>query len=114
MTTRVLWGVALASALLLAVGARLDVGTNDTAAMPVLVAKQLIPERTPGERVFARMYDRKTVPLEQVEDGAIATPWFLCGRVTVTDVFPGEQLTAASFRSRLPGSGDRLPCGSSR
>jgi hypothetical protein len=97
-SVRLLWGVAVAVALVVAIASRLA-DDRETAATPVLVAKQFIPAGTPGDRISGRkMYARTSVPRGQVEDEAIADPGYLGGRVAATDIFLGAQLTAASFR----------------
>jgi hypothetical protein len=64
----------------------------------VLVAKQLIPDGTRGRLIVSQsMYATKTLPPEQLEVGAISDPAYLSGRTAVTDIFPGQQLTAADF-----------------
>ena len=40
-----------------------------------------------------------TLPKGEVTEGAITDPATLKGRVTTTDVFPGEQLTAANVET---------------
>jgi len=69
-----------------------------TAPTPVLVAKQLIPKGTPGSLAARReMYVPAVLPRKELEGGAIADPQYLSGRVSVQDIFPGEQLTATDF-----------------
>jgi hypothetical protein len=109
MTTRVLWGVAVALALFVAValvlfGARLDtVAGNPYAPTPVLVANRIIPAWTPGTVVADReMYIAATLLKKEILEGAIADPTFLTGRTTAVDVLPGKQLTDTDFALYRP------------
>ena len=71
---------------------------GDETLVPVLVAKHSIPEGTRGNRISVEeMYVRTTLRRSQVEDGAIAAPMYLCGRVAASKISPGEQLTADHF-----------------
>jgi Flp pilus assembly protein CpaB len=103
MTTRVLRGVAVALALLVAAlaffGARLDTGGGDPYAQtPVLVANRTIQAGTPGTIVVDRvMYTESMLPREEVFEGAIADPAFLTGRAAAVEIVPGHQLTAPDF-----------------
>jgi pilus assembly protein CpaB len=68
------------------------------APTPVLVAKRLIPNGTPGTLVASQgMYAPTTLPRKEVEVGALADPAYLSGRAAAADIFPGQQLTAADF-----------------
>jgi hypothetical protein len=97
--TRVLWGVVVALALVVTVGARFDHGAGGNfASTPVLVAQQTIPEGTPGTIVVKNgMYVPTTLPQKEVEENAIADPQFLTGRAASAEILPGEQLTALKF-----------------
>jgi len=66
---------------------------------PVLVAKKLIPKGTPGLIVATTngMWAPTTLPINEVEDGALADPAYLNGRVSVADILPGQQLTVSDF-----------------
>lgn len=71
---------------------------GENAPTPVLVAKQLIPQGTPGNVVASRsMYAPTTLPRKEVEVGAIADPSYLSGRAAAADIFPGQQFTAVDF-----------------
>jgi Flp pilus assembly protein CpaB len=64
----------------------------------VLVAKSLIPKGTPGETVARKqLFQVQSVRQSQLQEGAIADPSSLRGRVAATDIFPGQQLTASDF-----------------
>jgi Flp pilus assembly protein CpaB len=69
---------------------------NDTS--PVLVAKALIPRGTAGSEIGTKqLYQGAEFKKKDLKTGALADPAYLVGRVAVTDILPGEQLTAASF-----------------
>jgi Flp pilus assembly protein CpaB len=71
---------------------------SGTRPMTVLVAKSLIPRGTSGSLIAQQgLYQVTTVPKDQLKDLAIADPGALTDRVTVADVFPGQQLTANDF-----------------
>jgi len=64
----------------------------------VLVAKSLIPRGTSGALIAQQhLYQVTTVPKDQLKNLAITDPAVVSGRVTVADVFPGQQLTAGDF-----------------
>ena len=64
----------------------------------VLVAKSLIQKGTPGDVIGSTaLYERASIPKNQVKDGAFVDPKTLAGKVAVADVFPGQQLTAGDF-----------------
>jgi len=75
---------------------------GENAPTPVLVAKQLIPQGTPGTLVASQsMYAPTTLPRKEVEVGAISDPAYLNGRVAVGDIFPGQQITTADLSAGL-------------
>lgn len=81
--------------------------SGENAPTPVLVAKQLIPQGTPGTIVAGQqMYVPTTLPRKEVEVGAIADPQYLSGRAAAVDVFPGQQFTAADFAATDTASVD--------
>ena len=65
----------------------------------VLVAKRLILSGTTGAviRTAGGYYTVTSVPSKQVKTGAILDPATLSNQVAVTEISPGEQLTAADF-----------------
>ncbi|MBA2740795.1 MAG: hypothetical protein H0U46_02150 [Actinobacteria bacterium] len=82
---------------------------------PVLVAKQVIKQGTPGSLVATQaMYQATTLPRKEVELGAISDPQTLAGRAAATDIFPGAQLTDAHFASVSDSSVDSQIVGSQR
>jgi flagella basal body P-ring formation protein FlgA len=100
---RVLWiASAVIAAILLVV--YLDRNRSsvegENAPATVLVAKQLIPQGTPGRLIVSRsMYASTTLTPQELEVGAIADPAYLRGRTAAADIFPGQQLTATDFQS---------------
>lgn len=77
------------------------------APTPVLVAKQVIKQGTPGALVASQvMYQATTLPRREVELGAISDPQTLAGRAAAMDIFPGAQLTDAHFAAVTDSSVD--------
>jgi Flp pilus assembly protein CpaB len=73
---------------------------GENAPTPVLVAKQLIPQGTPGTIIGSEgMYQATTLPRRDVEVGAIADPSYLTGRAAAADILPGQQFTSTDFAS---------------
>jgi Flp pilus assembly protein CpaB len=71
---------------------------GENAPTPVLVAKQVIPEGTPGSLIASEgMYAATTLPRKDVDVGAISDPTYLSGRAAAVEIFPGAQLTAEAF-----------------
>lgn len=65
---------------------------------PVLVAKQVIREGTPGTVIQSQaMYTATELPRKEVEVNAISDPAALTGRAAAAEIFPGTQLTDAHF-----------------
>jgi Flp pilus assembly protein CpaB len=69
------------------------------AEIPVLVAQSLIQKGTPGDviRTNGGLYEATPTPKNQADTGAIVNPATLAGQVALTDISPGQQLTAADF-----------------
>ena len=81
----------------------------------MLVAKQLIPAGTPGSLVASQsMYAPTTLPQKEVVVGAISDPAYLSGRAAAVEIFPGSQLTAASFATADTASVDSQITGTQR
>lgn len=73
-------------------------------ATRVLVASALIPKGSSGDVVAARgLSQATTLDNGDVKSGAIADPSELRGKIATQDIYPGQQLTASSFKS---GSGN--------
>ncbi len=85
------------------------------APTPVLVAKQYIPNGTPGTIIASgQMYAPTTLPRKEVEVGAIADPSYLSGRAAALEIFPGQQLTTADFATSDTASVDSQITGTQR
>src|SRR4051794_1908209 len=103
-TTRqgtVLLGVIAAVIAAIALIVYLDNYRNSVTQPPVkvLVANKLIQKGTPGDviRTTSGYYTVSSIPQKQVETGAIVNPQSLAGKVALTDISGGQQLTAADF-----------------
>jgi Flp pilus assembly protein CpaB len=72
---------------------------SGNATISVLVAQKLIQKDTPGDviRTTSGYYRPTSIAKGQVETGAIVDPATLSGEVALTDISPGQQLTAADF-----------------
>src|SRR3954464_9087744 len=77
------------------------------ASTPVLVATSLIQKGTSGD-ILAEKHQFETVTraADDVKEGGIADPALVAGKVTTADIYPGQQLTAASF---VAATGTVLP-----
>jgi Flp pilus assembly protein CpaB len=89
----------IAAVLLIVYVSRYKSSVDSTAAaVPVLVAKNLIPKGTPGAVVQTKqLYQNTSVPEDNVQSGAISDPNALNGRTAVADIYPGSQLTLNNF-----------------
>ena len=89
---------------------------STAAAVPVLVAKRLIPKGTPGTTVATKqLYQSTSVPDGQRPGGAISDPNALNGRLAVADIYPGSQLTLNNFSAEASARSTRSsPAGSAR
>jgi pilus assembly protein CpaB len=96
---------ALAALLLAGVGAVLllgYVGAADRRAMagmetvPVLVVVKPVAKGTPAEQL-TELVTRKTLPVKAVASGTMSDLKPVSGRVTTTDLQPGEQVLASRF-----------------
>jgi Flp pilus assembly protein CpaB len=89
--------------------------SGENAPTPVLVAKQLIPQGTPGSVVASQgMYTASTLPAKEVEVGAISDPSLLTGQAAAADIFPGQQFTSADFAASDTASVDSQITGTER
>ena len=71
----------------------------------VLVATRLIANGTSGTLIAKQgMYQVTTVQRNQLKLNAITDPSALNDRVTVSDIFPGQQLTQTEFSTEAPTS----------
>lgn len=92
--------VAIVAGILLIVYiSRYKSSVDATAApVPVLVAKNLIPKGTPGTDVQQKqLYQSTSVPADKVSEGAISDPNQLAGRLAISAIYPGTQLTLNNF-----------------
>ena len=72
--------------------------TASSAATSVLVARSLIQKGTPGAVVgTGHLYQIASVPKTALLAGAYVDPSALRSGVAVSDIFPGQQLTAGDF-----------------
>jgi Flp pilus assembly protein CpaB len=72
--------------------------SQQNAPVAVLVAKSLITKGTPGALIGTKsLFQATNVPRGQVRAGALTDPSALSGQVAVADIYPGQQLTVASF-----------------
>jgi Flp pilus assembly protein CpaB len=72
---------------------------NNGEEVKVLVAAKLILKGTPGDviRTTSGLYQLTNLPKNQVDSGAIVNPSALAGKVALTDISFGQQLTASDF-----------------
>jgi pilus assembly protein CpaB len=94
----VLCALAAAAVLLVAISHyRASIRASQQTAT-VLVANRLIPKGTSGTAIATGGYfTAETLAHKQVSLGAVADTVQISSRVTVRDILPGEQLTAADF-----------------
>jgi Flp pilus assembly protein CpaB len=99
---------ALAAILLIAYLVQYRSSVNSsTEPTPVLVAKALIPKGTSGTVIAEKqLFQAATLAKDDLKVGAISDPAYLNGRVAVTDIFPGQQITTADVS---PGLTDAIP-----
>jgi Flp pilus assembly protein CpaB len=72
--------------------------SNSAANTPVFVSSGYIPRGTSADLVASnQLIQRTLVKSAQVQVGAIADPSVLHGQVAATDIYPGQQITAADF-----------------
>ncbi len=88
---------------------------SSAAPVSVLVAKNLIQKGTPGDIIgTSSQFQVASVPKGQLQVGALTDPAALSGRVAVTDIYPGQQLTAGYFAFAPPGTLQTKISGSDR
>lgn len=86
-----------------------------SAPVSVLVARNLIQKGTPGDIIgTSNQFQVASVPKGQLQTGALTDPAALSGRVAVTDIYPGQQLTAGYFAFAPPGTLQTKISGSDR
>ena len=90
---------------------------SSNAAATVLVASAFVPKGTTAESLAKKnLWEVTSIPKEQLEEGAVTDAGVLQGQVTLTDIYPGQQLTVSDFgvtavSSALSGSADLLGTG---
>jgi pilus assembly protein CpaB len=86
-----------------------DSTSGDDAAATVLVAKRLIEQGTSGDVLASEgMFQTARVPRGDLKDGAVVDPSSVKGQVTVSDIYPGEQLVTTRFAPSAPGAQNKL------
>jgi Flp pilus assembly protein CpaB len=66
----------------------------------VLIADRLIPKGTSGDTVAGdRLFRPSTISEDAVKAGALTDAASLTGKAAVSDICPGQQITAADFKS---------------
>jgi pilus assembly protein CpaB len=91
----------IAAAVLMAFLSRYRESVSGAAApTPVLVATSLIQKGTSGDILAEkRQFETVTRSAEDVKQGAVTDPGTLAGKVATADIYPGQQLTAATFKA---------------
>jgi Flp pilus assembly protein CpaB len=75
---------------------------NGAEAAPVLIARTLIPQGTPGSVVAQKkLYDLKQIAHSDIKSGAVVDPAYLAGRVATHDIYPGQQITDADISTAV-------------
>ncbi len=89
--------------------------SSSAAPATVLVANNLIQKGTPGDIIgTSDQFQVASVPKAQLQTGALTDPAALTGRVAVTDIYPGQQLTELAFAYAPPGTLQTKISGSDR
>ena len=83
---------------------------NSSAPVPVLVAKHLIPQGTSGDVLgTGGGFEATEVAKDAVKAGALTDPALLKGKVAISDIYPGQQLTVTDFSATAVATlGSRL------
>jgi len=88
---------------------------SSAAPASVLVAKSLIQKGTPGNIIgTSDLFQVASLPSKQLQTGALVDPAALAGRVAISDIYPGQQLTAAYFAYAPAGTLQTRIAGSDR
>jgi Flp pilus assembly protein CpaB len=78
-------------------------------AVTVLVAKSLIEKGSSGTVIAENsIFQTARVKKADLKNGAIADPANMRGKVTIDDIYPGEQLTASDFAPATGGVRDHI------
>jgi Flp pilus assembly protein CpaB len=88
-----------AAAVLMVFLSRYKDSVSEAAApTPVLVATSLIQKGTSGDIIAEkRQFETVTRAAEDIKEGALTDPGLLAGKVTTADIYPGQQITDATF-----------------
>lgn len=94
-----LGAAVLAGVLLVVYIAQYRSSVNEsTASTVVLVAKKLIHKGTSGSIIAEQdLFQTASLRRNELKVGAISDPAYLAGRVTVADIYPGQQITAGDL-----------------
>jgi Flp pilus assembly protein CpaB len=77
-----------------------DNQSASSASRTVFVAKSFIPQGSSSDVIGSeQLLARTSIRGNQAQAGAIADPSVLHGEVAVTNIYPGQQITAADFTS---------------
>jgi pilus assembly protein CpaB len=89
----------VAAAVLMVFLSRYKDSVSEAAApTPVLVATSLIQKGTSGDILAEKQqFETVTRATEDVKQGALTDPALLAGKVTTADIYPGQQITDATF-----------------
>jgi Flp pilus assembly protein CpaB len=93
-------GAALLAGILLFVFVQRYKDNANSSAAPttVFVARSLIPQGSSADLIASeQLIQRSSLRGSQVQNGAIVDPSVLHGEVAVTNIYPGQQITAADF-----------------
>jgi Flp pilus assembly protein CpaB len=83
--------------------------TRGDGNVSALVAKGLIERGTSGEVIATEeLFTRESVAEDQLREGAVSDPAALRGKVSETDILPGQQLTAGAFATSNGAPSSRL------
>jgi pilus assembly protein CpaB len=102
--------MAAAAILLFAMGQYRHSVQSATKQDTVLVATGEIPKGTTGDAIAAqRRFKSTPIIATQVSAGALSDAAFVQGKVAVSDILPGQQLTAADFSAPTGVLGQLAP-----
>ena len=77
-----------------------DSVSGATTPTPVIVATSLIEKGTSGDVLAEKgRYETVTRAADDVKQGAVADPAVLAGKVAAADIYPGQQITADTFKA---------------
>jgi Flp pilus assembly protein CpaB len=98
VTVAVLCGLVAVAILIFAMSRYRHAVSTEGHPETVLVAGQEIQKGTSGDAIASeQLFKPTTVAPKQASAGAIADVGLLRGKVAATDIYPGQQITAADF-----------------